>query len=154
MGEIATLRRSAWIGEAIEDVVMIALAADRTARYPDASSFAFAARRAVFPQGASLLTGLQGCRRTTREMPSRNRAIRSRQWRADELPTQPLAHDPAADTAHDDARVTRTVWAVPGSGREGVRRVPLTRRALLLAATVGALVVSLCGDGRNTVHAF
>ncbi len=146
MGEITPPSSLApGISEALEDVVMIALAADRTARYPDASSFAFAARRAVFPQGASLLTGLPGLRRTTRENTMRSRPIRSHQGRADELPTQPLAPDPASDLAHEDARVTRTVRAVPGGGREENRRVPLTRRALILAALVGALVVSLCG---------
>ncbi len=146
MGEITTPSSLApGISEALENVVMIALAADRTARYPDASSFAFAARRAVFPQGASLLTGLPGLRHTTHDNVLMSRPIRSHHGRADELPTQPLAHDPAADLAHDGARVTRTVWAVPGGGREGVSRVPLTRRTLLLAAAVGVLVVSLCG---------
>src|SRR5690242_377459 len=55
------------ISEELEDVVMIALASEPAARYPDASSFGFAARRAVFPRGTSLLTGLPGLRRITRE---------------------------------------------------------------------------------------
>ncbi len=74
-GEIAPLTLVSGISEELEDVVMIALAADRAARYPDASSFAFAARRAVFPKGASLLTGLPGLRRTTRENAIRSRPI-------------------------------------------------------------------------------
>ena len=76
------------IPEELEDVIMIALASDPAARYPDASSFAFAARRAVFPRGRSLLTGLPGLRRATREniILSRPRRLS----RADE-PTHPLA---------------------------------------------------------------
>ena len=67
---------------------MIALASDPAARYPDASSFAFAARRSVFPRGRSLLTGLPGLRRATRENVILSRPRRLS--RADE-PTHPLA---------------------------------------------------------------
>ena len=123
------------MSETLEDVVMIALASDPAARYPDASSFGFALRRAVFPQGASLLTGLPGLRRLTRE--NTLMSFRSRLGRADELPTQPFAED--------DARLTRTVWAAPAGGQAKARRKPLTRRALFVVIAVAVLVVSLCG---------
>ena len=93
------------IPEELEDVIMIALASDPAARYPDASSFAFAARRSVFPRGRSLLTGLPGLRRATREniILSRPRRLS----RADE-PTHPLS-----------PRATRAIWAMPGGGKGG-----------------------------------
>ena len=116
------------ITEELEDVIMIALASDPAARYPDASSFAFAARRAVFPRGRSLLTGLPGLRRATRE-----NVMVSRPRRADEPPTQPLA-----------PRSTRAIWAVPG-GKGGTGRPQLTTRTLLVAVAATALVVALCG---------
>jgi hypothetical protein len=119
------------IPEELEDVVMIALAADPAARYPDASSFAFAARRAVFPRGRSLLTGLPGLRRATRENVMRSRP----RWmsRADE-PTHPLA-----------PHATRAIWAVTGGGKDGTGRPPLTARSLFVAVAATALVVVLCG---------
>jgi serine/threonine protein kinase len=125
------------IPEELEDVIMIALASDPAARYPDASSFAFAARRAVFPRGRSLLTGLPGLRRATREniILSRPRRLS----RADE-PTHPLA-----------PRLTRAIWAVPGGGKGGkggkggTGRPQLTARSLLVAVAATALVVVLCG---------
>jgi hypothetical protein len=119
------------IPEELEDVVMIALASDPAARYPDASSFAFAARRAVFPRGQSLLTGLPGLRRATREniILSRPRRVS----RADE-PTHPLS-----------PRATRMVWPALGGGRGGTGRPQLTMRTLLVAVAATALVVALCG---------
>jgi serine/threonine protein kinase len=119
------------IPEELEDVIMIALASDPAARYPDASSFAFAARRAVFPRGRSLLTGLPGLRRATREniILSRPRRLS----RADE-PTHPLF-----------PRATRAIWAVPGGGKGGTGRPQLTARSLLVAVAATALVVTLCG---------
>ncbi|HEY7020770.1 MAG TPA: serine/threonine-protein kinase [Ktedonobacterales bacterium] len=119
------------IPEDLEDVIMIALASDPAARYPDASSFAFAARRAVFPRGRSLLTGLPGLRRATREniILSRPRRLS----RADE-PTHPLA-----------PRLTRVVWPAPGGGKGGTGRPQLTARSLLVAVAATALVVMLCG---------
>jgi serine/threonine kinase PknH len=122
------------IPEDLEDVIMIALASDPAARYPDASSFAFAARRAVFPRGRSLLTGLPGLRRATREnvLLSRPRRLS----RADE-PTHPLA-----------PRLTRAIWAVPGGGKGGTGgtgRPQVTARSLLVAVAATALVVMLCG---------
>src|SRR5690348_317398 len=120
---------------------MIALASEPAARYPDASSFGFAARRAVFPKGTSLLTGLPGLRRTTRENAMRSNPFRSRPGRVDELPTEP--------PSGDDSRVTAAAWLGSGGGPEGERekgrRTPLTRRALLVATAVAVLVVSLCG---------
>lgn len=129
------------ISEELEDVVMIALASDPAARYPDASSFGFAARRAVFPKGTSLLTALPGLRRTTRENAIRANPFRGRPELADELPTEP--------PTQDDSRVAAATWLAPrigvGGKREGVRRMPLTRRTLLVALAVAVLVVSLCG---------
>jgi serine/threonine-protein kinase len=129
------------ISEEIEDVVMIALASDPAARYPDASSFGFAARRAVFPKGMSLLTALPGLRRTTRENAIRANPFRSRPEHADELPTEP--------PSQEDSRVTTAAWLAPGirprGKREGVHRAPLTKRALFVALAVGVLIVSLCG---------
>lgn len=123
------------IGEALEDVVLIALASDPAARYPDASSFGFAARRAVFPQGASLLTGLPGLRRLTRE--NTLMSFRGRSESTDDQLTQPLAED--------SARLTRTVWAAPGGRQEKATRKPLSRRALFVVVAVAMLVVGLCG---------
>jgi serine/threonine protein kinase len=119
------------ITEELEDVIMIALASEPAARYPDASSFAFAARRAVFPRGRSLLTGLPGLRRATREniILSRPRRLS----RADE-PTHPLS-----------PRATRAIWAVPSGGKGGTGRPQLTTRTLLVAVAATALVVLLCG---------
>ena len=57
------------IGEELEDVIMIALASDPAARYPDASSFAFAARRAVFPRGGACSPDCQGCAGRRARMP-------------------------------------------------------------------------------------
>jgi len=129
------------ISEELEDVVMIALASDPAMRYPDASGFGFAARRAVFPKGMSLLTGLPGLRRTTRENAIRSNPFRGHPVHADEMPTEP--------PSQDDSRVTPAAWLAPGSvqkgGRGGTRRMPLTKRALFLALAVGVLVVSLCG---------
>ena len=129
------------ISEELEDVVMIALASDPAARYPNASSFGFAVRRAVFPKGTSLLTALPGLRRTTRENAFRANPFRARPEHADELPTEP--------PSLEDSRVTAAAWLAPGIGvggkREGVRRAPLTRRTLFVALAVGVLVVSLCG---------
>jgi serine/threonine-protein kinase len=129
------------ISEELEDVVMIALASDPAARYPDASSFGFAARRAVFPKGTSLLTALPGLRRTTRENAFRANPFRARPEHADELPTEP--------PTQEDSRVTAAAWLAPGirpGGRqEGARRIPLTRRTLFVALAVAVLVVSLCG---------
>jgi serine/threonine-protein kinase len=125
------------IPQELEDVIMIALASDPAARYPDASSFAFAARRAVFPRGRSLLTGLPGLRRATREnvMLSRPRRLS----RADE-PTHPLA-----------PRATRAIWAVPGAGKSGTGRPQLTARSLFVAVAATALVVMLCGAASLSV---
>ena len=119
------------IPEELEDVIMIALASDPAARYPDASSFAFAARRSVFPRGRSLLTGLPGLRRATREniILSRPRRLS----RADE-PTHPLA-----------PRATRAIWPVTGGGKGGAGRPQLTARSLLVAVAATTLVVVLCG---------
>jgi len=129
------------ISEELEDVVMIALASDPAARYPNASSFGFAARRAVFPKGTSLLTALPGLRRTTRENAIRANPFRGRPEHADELPTEP--------PSLEDSRVTAAAWLAPGVGvggkREGVRRAPLTKRSLFVALAVGLLVVSFCG---------
>jgi serine/threonine protein kinase len=124
------------INDELEDVVMIALASDAAARYPDASSFAFAARRAVFPRGRSLLTGLPGLRRATREnsILSRPKQVS----RADE-PTHPLA--PRATRA---TRATRAIWAMPGAQKGGTGRSQLTVRALFVAVAATALVVMLC----------
>jgi serine/threonine protein kinase len=119
------------IPEELEDVIMIALASDPAARYPDASSLAFAARRAVFPRGRSLLTGLPGLRRATRENVILSRPRRLS--RADE-PTRPLS-----------PRATRAIWAVPGAGKGGTGRPQLTTRTLLVAVAATALVVALCG---------
>jgi serine/threonine protein kinase len=118
------------INDELEDVVMIALASDAAARYPDASSFAFAARRAVFPRGRSLLTGLPGLRRATRENSIRSRP--KQVSRADE-PTHPLA-----------PRATRAIWAMPGAKKGGTGRSQLTVRALFVAVAATALVVMLC----------
>ncbi|HEU4782538.1 MAG TPA: protein kinase, partial [Ktedonobacterales bacterium] len=129
------------ISEELEDVVMIALASDPAARYPDASSFGFAARRAVFPKGMSLLTALPGLRRTTRENAIRANPFRGRPVHADELPTEP--------PTQEDSRVTAAAWLAPGirpgGGQDGARRMPLTRRTLFVALAVAVLVVSLCG---------
>jgi serine/threonine-protein kinase len=119
------------IPEELEDVIMIALAPDPAARYPDASSFAFAARRAVFPRGRSLLTGLPGLRRATRENVILSRP--RRMSRADE-PTHPLA-----------TRATRAIWAVTGGGKGETGRPALTARSLFVAVAATALVVVLCG---------
>jgi eukaryotic-like serine/threonine-protein kinase len=118
------------INDELEDVIMIALASDPAARYPDASSFAFAARRSVFPRGRSLLTGLPGLRRATRENVMRSRPRLSR---ADE-PTQPLGQ-----------RATRAIWAVTGGGKGRSGRPTLTVRSLFVAVAATALVVALCG---------
>ncbi len=125
------------INEELEDVVMIALASDAAARYPDASSFAFAARRAVFPRGRSLLTGLPGLRRATRDnrILSRPKNVS----RADE-PTHPLS-----------PRATRAIWAMPGDGKGGTGRPQLTARALFVAVAATALVVMLCGAASLTL---
>lgn len=129
--------RAPGISEELEDVVMIALASDPSERYPDATSFGFAARRAAFPRGASLLTGLPGLRRRTRENTLMARPFHTGQGRADEMPTQPQVSD--------GARATRRIWAVPGDGQEVPRRKPPTRRRLFVAIAVGVLVVALCG---------
>jgi serine/threonine-protein kinase len=123
------------INAELEDVVLIALASDPAARYPDASSFAFAARRSVFPRGRSLLTGLPGLRRATREnvLVSRPRPPE----RAEE-PTRPLTQSAA-----------RAFWPIPGAGKGGAGRPALTTRTLVITvaatALVVALVVALCG---------
>jgi serine/threonine-protein kinase len=119
------------IPEELEDVIMIALAPDPAARYPDASSFAFAARRAVFPRGRSLLTGLPGLRRATRENVILSRPRRTE--RADE-PTHPLG-----------PRATRAIWAMTGGGKGRTGRPQLTTRTLLITVAATALVVVLCG---------
>ena len=121
----------------LEDVVMIALAPDPAARYADASSFAAAARWAVFPHGASLLSGLPGLRRPTRKIAITGRPLRTRPVRADELPTQPLAQD--------DPTGVSAVVAAPDGGRAGRQRLSLTRRALFTIIAVAALIVSLGG---------
>ena len=119
------------INQELEDVIMIALASDPAARYPDASSFAFAARRAVFPRGASLLTELPGLRRATREnaMLSRPRRLR----RANES-THPLA-----------PRAINVVWPAPSIGKGRTGRPQLTARTLFITIAATALVVMLCG---------
>ena len=129
------------ISRELEDVVMIALARDPAARYSDASSFGAAARRAVFPHGASLLTGLPGLRRTTRKIAVTDRPTAARPAarpaRADELPTQPLVQDDAVGAITD--------IAMPGVRRTSRKREPLTRRALLMIVAAMVLVVGLCG---------
>jgi serine/threonine-protein kinase len=130
------------INEELEDVVMIALASDPAARYPDASSFAFAARRAVFPRGRSLLTGLPGLRRATRENVALSRPRRA--GRGNEPPTQPL--NPSNRSRRSNPRATRTIWA-PGAEKSSTGRPLLTGRSLLVTVAATALVVALCGAG-------
>jgi serine/threonine protein kinase len=140
MGQITPpSTRNPQVNPELEDVVMIALSSDPAARYPDASSLAFAARRSVFPRGRSLLTGLPGLRRATRE---NSLPLRRRAGRPNEPPTQPLARDDSADS-----RSTAVVWALPGVGKGGTRRPPLTGRWLFAALAATVLVVGLCGAG-------
>lgn len=127
------------ISPELEDVVMTALAYDRTARYQDASAFGHAARRAVFPHGASLLTGLPGLRRTTRRIAVTGFPSRGHPTRGDELPTQPPAQD-----AVSDGGMGWEGWDAPGDGRAAKKRAPRTRLALFAVLAV-ALVVSLFG---------
>ena len=122
---------------------MTALASDPAARFPNASSFAHAARRAVFPKGSSLLTGLPGLRHTTRVhavsgIPLRNPP--GLPGRVDDLPTQPAALGDAASMSGADVG-----WDAPGDGRTGKQRLPQTRRALLAILGIVVLAVGLCG---------
>ena len=128
------------ISPELEDVVMTALAYDRAARYQDASAFGHAARRAVFPHGASLLTGLPGLRRTTRRIAVTGFPSRGRSARSDEAPTQPPAQDTTlgAGLGWED-------WEPPAGGHVEKKRAPRTRRALLAVLAVVVLVVALLG---------
>jgi serine/threonine-protein kinase len=119
------------INEELEDVVMIALASDPAARYPDASSFAFAVRRAVFPRGSSLLTRLPGLRRATSE-----NAILSRPRRLSRADEPTLPPSP---------RMSRVDWPSPGGARSATGRLPLTARTLFITAVATVLIVVLCG---------
>ena len=127
----------------LEDVVMTALAPDPAARFQDASSLAHAARRAVFPKGSSLLTGLPGLRHTTRSHAVSGVPLRSPPelpGRMDDLPTQPAALDDAASISG-----VGVGWDAPGDGRSDKQRIPQTRRALFAILGIVVLAIGLCG---------